>query len=90
MSPQQASCYGGTRCSVCACTHGAATRSHPLSLLIGSLAVIDSSGRQWLPLLSQPMRRGSPRIAKTPAHIAGSRGSLECIKAKYLEPLEPL
>ncbi|CAI9551438.1 unnamed protein product [Staurois parvus] len=88
--PQQAACYGGTRCSLCPFTHRAVARPCPLSLLIGSLAVTDSSRSQWLLLLFQPMRRGSPGIAETPVHIAGSRGALECTKVKNLEPLGPL
>ncbi|CAI9535419.1 unnamed protein product [Staurois parvus] len=71
-------------------SHGAATRPHPLSLLIGSLAVIVSSGSKWLLLLSQPMRRGSPGMAEIPVHIAGLNGGLECMKVNNLEPLQPL
>ncbi|CAI9611471.1 unnamed protein product, partial [Staurois parvus] len=72
--PQQAACYGGNHCSMCPFTHGAAAQPCLLSLLMGSLTVIDSNGSQWLLLLSQPMRRGSPRLAKTRLHITGSRG----------------
>ncbi|CAI9551614.1 unnamed protein product, partial [Staurois parvus] len=54
-----------------------------LSLLIGSLAVIDSSGSQWLPLPSQLMRRGSPGIAETPLHIDGLKGALVSIRGGW-------
>lgn len=73
---------------------------HPCSLLIGSLAVIES---QWLPLLSQPMRRQRPQRAAALMHLedqdgaqvsirgaAAHRRLFICMKVKYLAPLQPL
>ncbi|PIO29356.1 hypothetical protein AB205_0002350 [Aquarana catesbeiana] len=56
-------------CSVCPFRHRAVALPRPLSLLIGSLTLIDvdSRGSQWHLLLSQPMRR---------ERVPDSRGSL--------------
>lgn len=53
------------------------TQPHPLSRLIGLLAVIQSTGSQWLPLLPQLMRSESLQRAEALVHIAGAEVSTE-------------
>ncbi|CAI9531533.1 unnamed protein product, partial [Staurois parvus] len=78
--PQQAACYGGTRCSVCPFTYGATSMKRQRPRMLCILMDCDEG---------QVSIEGAGGIAAHRRFFTFMHRMYECMKVKNLQPLQP-